>query len=1409
MSTPPSLPAVKFRVNWKFLALLVLATILLSGLTLYLHRVQVRRHAPDLLAQAATIDEQGRPERAARYLHRYVGLEPNDVDGLIQYARVLDKLAHSPKEKLVARGAYEQALAKDPHRHEIRRRVVRLAIEGGEIDRALPHLEALHEEFTEDGEVECLLALCRSAQGRPAEAEQLYRKGIEHDPTQVDGYAELAELLRERLDQPETADQVVTQMVANNPKAIRAYLFRAAYLQKYHKSLAKAADDVAAALALDPDDERVLLMASTLAQEQKRPEEARRHLRHGVTLHPKNVRLYLALADLESREKDNPAAIACLNQGLKELPRHPELLLRLGSFLVFEGDLTAARAVIQQLRTATAPPGQADLLEARALMKEGNWRAASEMLEDVRALVVRSPDTIQQVDLFLGECYSRLKDERALVAYRRAVNADPLNVRARHGLAAGLLAAGRSDDAVRELEQMMRLPEPPAEGWTLLTKAIVLRNLGAPGVRRSWDDANRYLELAAKAAPDSVEVPLLRAEVLTGEGKLAEARQLLEKELKGRDRIEFRAALAALAAREGKSEEVFRTLDAAAQALGDSAELRLARLNYLYLVPKDQQAPYVKKAAEGWEAFPPAERARVLRALARAYREVDDAKEAARLGEQLAGLEPGEAWPHLFLLDLAQQAGDAKAMQQVVESVRKSQGEGPLWHYAEARRLTLQARQGERGLLDQARVHAVEAIRRGGNTALLALCQADIAEQEEDEAAAIEHYQQALLLGDRQVIVIRRLVQLLSARQRFADADEAIRKLQEQAPLSTELQRLAAQVSLGKNDQARALDLAKKAVALDSKDPRELVWFSRLLWATGRRAEAEAPLRRAIELAPDIPEPWLALVAHQVRSGKPKEAEATIELARAKLPPRQAALTLALCYEVVGNKERAAEQYLAAAKAYPNDGEVLRAVADSLLRERQTAQALPYLRQLKDLRGKVSERDRTWARMALASCLASQGNYEQFQEALALVDKASSSEKRAAMEQLRARALVLGSHVGHRRDAIAAFHELAKLRPLSADEQFFLGRLYQVGGDWTKAREALQAAVGQNPKSPVYLTHLIRGLLDNQGLAEANIWLGRLQELQPNGIETMALQGRVLAAQGRGEEVLQLVKDYVGRKESIPADETMRLQLGAALLEELARDYPALGPTLNPRAEELYQKYIAKAGAKDLSSVLTLVGLYGRCNRLPEALKQLEDGWRRCPPEEAAAAGVNALLAGQATREHWQRLEPLIVGEFQKSPNSLKLLESLAVLREHQGRYDDAEEAYRKMLKLDGRNLFAMNNLAYLLALRGAKLAEASQLIAQGLTRTGPMAELLDTRALVHLAMGRADAAVKDLETAMDQKAMPPVTQFHLAWAYRDKGDQTGATQALQKAKDKGLNTGGLHPLERAVYEKMSKDNGG
>src|SRR5262249_39061158 len=111
-----------------------------------------------------------------------------------------------------------------------------------------------------------------------------------------------------------------------------------------------------------------------------------------------------------------------------------------------------------------------------------------------------------------------------------------------------------------------------------------------------------------------------------------------------------------------------------------------------------------------------------------------------------------------------------------------------------------------------------------------------LGEHEGKPDAAIKKYREALDHGERAPRPVRRSGELLEARRRPDEAQEVLGAAEQRAPLSGDVARLAAEVSLLEGDKGeRALVLAARAVPKDSEDYRDHLWLGQVNWTAGKK----------------------------------------------------------------------------------------------------------------------------------------------------------------------------------------------------------------------------------------------------------------------------------------------------------------------------------------------------------------------------------------------------------------------------------------------------------------------------------------------------------------------------------------------------------------------------------------------
>ena len=1406
------------KLNVKFLLFLIVSTgIAVVGIA-WLHDRQVYRSIDAYLARAVRAETSGHVEQALRAYRTYLTLRRDDIDVLARYAGLL---AAAPSATLAefeqAATILENALFRDPTRSQARRRLVTLYMSLGKVAEARGHLRILLEVAPRDGELHFLSGRCYEALGAFLEAGQEYEKAIRDDGTRVAAHARLARLDRRYLRASDKADALMDArepsggIVATNPNLAGAYLERGKYRREF--GIPGSENDSARAMELAPDDVEVRLLAIEVALA-SRPapaiEVARRHVDAALAKHPGDVRLYGAASDIELRAKNADAAIARLEFGLKTLPDENLLRWSLTDLLIQANRLDRVPRLISELKDRGMAADLIAYLKAQVLYRSGRWAEAVKLLESVGQLLGVQNEFLElskRTYITLGECYERLGNgDQRYDAYRRAVDINPardrLAMTARAGLAAALVSLGRLDTAIDEYRKNLLLPDAPDAAKIVLARLLIFRNLRLPESARRWEEIEALLEASSIALPDSSDVAVLRAEGLSARKQLEPARQLLEAALgKHPDEVELWVALSVLAVRRDRPEEAIKRLDDAEKRLGDRVEIRLARARFWGGRGGPDAPTELGKLTANSSKFSAVERFQLYSGVADGYLRLADLTAAVALWTELAKEQPNNLQIRLVLFDSAVQTADVAAMDRTLAEIRRIEGEdGTLWRYGRARVLMQNAKSKDDPAFIEARslLKAIVSRRPAWPRAPLAI--AEIDDRQGNPDTALKGYQRALNLGDRSPLTIRRTVQLFYQFRRYSQADQVLRTLQEEMPISTELQKLAADVSLQTRDYIRALELARRAVSTNSADYRDHIWLGQLLWtvsrkdetegrkseAKARRAEAETALRRAVELASTEPETWVALIQYLSGVNNIAAAEKSIADAEKVIPRDRAALALAQANEMVGRTQRAETLYKQAVDERPDDAASIQGLASFYIKFNRIDEAKPHLNRLIDLKAP----DAAWARRILTIALSIEGKEKEALSALSFlnlpddVDTANLDE--GSIEDLRAKARVfaLQRNRDRRREAIRILESISRRETNRIEDRMLLAGLYELDGNWIKARNQFQSILSEDPSNVPALASYARGLIRRKFVDDARPWVEKLRKAQPQSPAAAELQSRLAVLDNKPDQAVAILHELI-------RVDPPQLAACAALLEDL-RLYPA--------AEDLFRRFAVEPGRP--ANVLTLAEYLGRRGRISEALDLCDKAWTNLPPGRPAYTGIQVLFSSSVEPADCARVAARLETAIKAAPDDIALTFYLANVRILQGRYADAETIFLAAFERNTSSSTPLNNLAWLLSLQDGKTARALDTVNQAISIGGAVPEYLDTRGVIHLAMGRSDLAIKELEDAV-AVAPTPDNHFHLAQAYFAAKREIDAVDALHEAQNLGLKPETLHPFERKGYYRL------
>ncbi len=1457
------------KINGKLFLGLLVGAVALAATIVVVHLFQYQHIAQALLWQARRAEEQGQVERMTRYLSRYLEFNPRDdaEKAHLAVAWASDAYANAPRVRNRAVRLLDEVLTRDGNRPDLRRLLVRTALEVGgpsNLKLARGHLEKLlpWEQVLkaggdaaavdrERGELEGFWGQLLEAEDRPAEAVGCCRLAVRHAPEGHAHCVRLAYLLRrlketdpaQREKNQREADGLLDTLVNRDQTTHRAFLARWRYRRDFDLldlrpgepaagkvALTLAQQDVADALKRAPEEVDVLLAAADLerllgqaafedpklepAQRDKELQEHRDlaydHLLRGLKLQeglPARMtsegarfqllwhKAGLLLDDLKRADGRRP--------GDPALPTEE---------VVRGWEAEAARTVELVRRTRVSPAG-ADYLQGRLLVHERRWAEAASLFEHARTLLGSQADLANQINLNLGQCYEQLEEpSQMLGAYQRVAEKDESSVTAVLGMAAAEWAMQRYDQAVKKYQQLIVQRRLPDKCWQDLARLEIQRQ--SQQDKPNWEMAEKALKAADEATPNAVEVALLEAEMWVARKEPGKAFDVIGRAReKWPGEAEVWAAEVDLALRRpgGDLPRAKLVLEEAREKVGDVVILRLAQARCLAAglkrdgADKDAILREVDALAVGADKFSESDRGRLLGGLAYIHLQADDPRGARVLWLQVAGLPRyrTDLRLRLLLFDLALKTDDSAGMEQALADIRAvERSDGTFVQYGRALRLLWglqkkKARGEEIGPeLSEAKLLLDQVLAQRPNWPAVYLARSRVHELDGNQEQAIKDLREAMHNGDSSPEVIRRLADHLANRGRFEEAKQELSKVRETLLDSdTDLGRLRARVALG----LRQFEEAARAVQrsrIEETDSRGLVFKGWVLAESHRTEEAEQCFCRAALAAPEDPAVWIARVQFLTlpqRQGKRlADAEKVVAEAAARVPAEKAKLTKAQCYEVMGHQEKARQAYQEAEKERPRDAAVVRAVANFHLAAGRVTEAEPYLRRLfSGAVDPVVPGDREWARHGLALVLATGTDYRRFREALELeglkLDERGQllreDGRGETSEQHKSQARVLAAQIGQRQfrqRAIEMFETLERNKALLPADRYVLAMLYHADGADGKALAILADLVKMRTQSPQYIARYVQLLLAHDSIEDADKWIKELEkmesdlELEPNTFASVELRARWWEAQNKGDRAVALLKKHLERK----SDKANR---GEVLL--LLDSY---------RRQKKYDK------------------AYDLCESMWD--ERNARGERTFPPEVCGGASVAVLRMMSPRDEQVQRLEKrlrdAIDANKKKKIRSPVLQLHLADLYDLRGRYAEAERLYAEVLEEgnEPNNAVALNNRAWLLAHREGGANEALASIQKAIDGIGRRADLLDTRGLVYLKLGKADTALADLEEAVAE-APTPTRLFHLAKAYQQTRDPARARQVIEQAQallktNKPL-PGAMHPTEQEECRRL------
>jgi tetratricopeptide (TPR) repeat protein len=442
-------------------------------------------------------------------------------------------------------------------------------------------------------------------------------------------------------------------------------------------------------------------------------------------------------------------------------------------------------------------------------------------------------------------------------------------------------------------------------------------------------------------------------------------------------------------------------------------------------------------------------------------------------------------------------------------------------------------------------------------------------------------------------------------------------------------------------------------------------------------------------------------------------------------------------------------------------------------------------------------RDKVVYQKRLVELMTTTGRNQDANQMLATILKESPNDSDAVA--MRAALMLVTGDLKQINQAVNDLQSLVAKTPDNHLLRFNLARAYVAKNDLEQARLQLEAAIKTRPDFILARDMLTRIYLNKGDYGKA------LKEAD----ETIALDKNDLPARLNRSSALMGIGDSQKARQELdtvlaisPNNPDARYQAGFLAWTE--KDYK--------RAQQVFDD-LNKTNPKDSRGLIGLIETMASQNRMPEAIKLLQDAVAREPERrDFRLALANLYVRDQHYDDAVKLLQELLKTDPKSADLLLRLAETqrrkgdvnaaietfhlasqaapadprpllqLGLLLDGTGRRDQAKPIYEQILKIQPDHPIALNNLAFIKAEEGQDLDAAltmAQRARQGLPNSP---DVMDTLGWIYLKKNLSDDAIRTFKELLAADPNRASYHYHYGMALLQKGDKPSAKKELETA---------------------------
>ena len=1379
--------------NWKLAIVLVIAFSVLAVAAFGLRQWRRINRVENALEIGIKAYEEHRWEQAAKYLGIYLAVESGDVPILLKYADAQYNIRPLKRNNIQqAINAYRIILREDKNNSEAAMQLATIYLgmgmpgEAELITRRVPNIN-------QDPELHRMLALSLAAQRKFTEAAIELKNIIKEHPQHISAYETLGQLTMQRpKDFSQSPDYWFNEAVKNNPSSALAYIVRADF-HIANKDRISALADLEQAQKQDLSDHQVRLRLANLFINANLLDEAEEHLTVVQSLEPTSQTLWQIWAQLALKSGSKEKMLKVAETGLKELSSQPWDFMPKATELYIRANkpALAAECILKMNQKDISPPTVA-FLEGLVADLQGHGYEAIKCLRRATQLGNKS----QGVRLALASVLSRLGDtQSALRELNTLVKEKPNSFEGHLALAKLLARTGNWAQAGYQARRAIQISPENFESNLLYLQARLqlLAQNQTDKDSPTWQVFENNLAALEKASDNSLPVGILQLRLAIQRSQFDKANQLLS-ELKQTYSSQINVAMSEveLLVAQNKMDEAISILNTAVENFPEALE----PVKYLALLSarrgdREKCETIIKETLARIEN-PVATRELGL-LLVESYSWWKEEENAYKLLSGLAQKLPDDIPVKRRLLGSKPIIENSEETQKIVNEIKSLEGEdGWQWRY------------------EQAKVWFGSDDFKDRHTQVISLLKENLQTNPDDQASrrllaatyeragelqlAISTYRDALNRSPQDLRIIIPFVTTLYKAGEYVQADKILNLASRQKLYHPQLQKLRLQSYIRRGQLSSASDILEDLVDTDPNNHEVVLSLALLKMQQDKFAEAGELLAKLKIQAPDLLPVTVAQVQLNIRQDNVEEALRLCNEIINNLNNAAAYILRARMFSSLGQIDRAVEDFEHAIAIEPNNVNTWVVRSDFYRSTGQLDKATADIQQALSLvPASVQIQERT------ISLFLTPGNTESVQQqGRTILDKAlEANPEHIGLRLLKAQTLLTEGTAPAIENAISILRNINIEQPANTRAWLLLGQTFLSKGESEKALDIALWGLSHQPDN--------KSLLLLKAQAEAIRFpalaiptLKSLRERYPDDSELLVSLAKTYIAAGQPQKAVNLLKEQSASYslDGTPEERRVYIVLAVALYKNGDKK------TSQDIFDSLYQ-----SAPDDPSPLFAQVSLLKDDELWGELSRKTLDWCQNHPEDIDTPLYMTNYLAVDSSNQAKKIAEDLLRGSLQGNPDSIPVLNALAMLLQMTEQSNEAALLYKRLLELDPDNVIAMNNLAWILCQEQGQYQQALEFAQRGLRISPNYIDLIDTCGVVYSRLGQYEEAIQNftrcLELYSDRTPAKVASYLHLGRALAKIGRKDEAVEKLKKTLELNTEIGGLTSIERDEAQNL------